>query len=43
MCFLVFLNGCALQNTIIINEKITGGEISQAQFIQMVYDGEGIE
>jgi hypothetical protein len=26
-----------------LNEKITGGEISQAQFIQMVYDGEGIE
>lgn len=39
----IFLNGCSSSKTIIVSETETGGEISRAQFVQMVYDNDMME
>ena len=40
---ILLLNGCAMQNLIVISESETGGEVSRAQYVQMIYDNDGLE
>lgn len=36
---ILLLNGCALQNALVVSETETGGEVSRAQYVKMIYDG----
>lgn len=40
---ILLLNGCTMQNLIVISESETGGEVSRAQYVQMIYDNDGLE
>ena len=43
LCVTFILSSCSFNQTIDIDESRTGGEVSRAEFVQMVYDNEKID